>query len=129
MPCWPLAPARPKTTLAPRGEDSGGPSDITPPSISLTAPKDGQTLTGLATFSASASDNTKLAEVRYLVDGTDVGSVTSEPYQLSWDSTGSINGNYVVTAIALDVAGNTDEASAGFSVENGGTPPGTVQVT
>ncbi|KQW52750.1 hypothetical protein ASC77_00025 [Nocardioides sp. Root1257] len=89
------------------------PGDTTPPTVSVTAPASGATLTGSATLTATAADNVGVAGVRFQVDGADVGSEdTTSPYSLTWASTTVGNGAHTVTAIARDTAGNTTTSTA-----------------
>src|SRR6266581_1851180 len=61
-------------------------ADTTPPSVSITAPASGATVSGSVTVSASASDNVGVAGVQFLVDGANLGSEdTSSPYSVSWN--------------------------------------------
>ena len=50
-----------------------GPPDTTLPTVSLTAPACGATLSGMAQLSATAADNVALDHVDFLVDGLDRG--------------------------------------------------------
>ncbi len=75
-------------------------SDVTPPSVSLTAPAAG-TVSGTVTLKASASDNVGVAGVRFKVNGAVVGSEDfSVPYEMDWATTGVFNGTYRLTAVA-----------------------------
>ena len=88
-------------------------ADTTPPTVSMTSPAGGVTLSGNVTVSASASDNVGVAWVQFTLDGANLGSrVTSSPYTLSWDTTGASNGTHNVSAVASDAAGNTATAVA-----------------
>jgi hypothetical protein len=99
--------------------------DTTPPTISLTSPANGATVTGTVTVSASASDNVGIASVQFLLDGSSLGSaITQAPYTLSWDSTSASNGSHAIGAIAKDAAGNTGAAvTATVTVSNSTNPP------
>src|SRR6185312_529807 len=60
-------------------------ADTIAPTVSLTAPSDGATVSGTLTVSAGASDNVAVAGVQFLLDGQDLGmEVTTAPYSLSW---------------------------------------------
>jgi hypothetical protein len=90
---------------------SGG--DTTPPSVSLTAPLAGSTLSGTVAVSANASDNVGVASVQFLLDGTDLGSeVTTAPYSVNWDTSTAAAGSHTLSAIAKDAAGNSTTATA-----------------
>jgi subtilisin family serine protease len=101
----------------------GAPSDTTPPTVSLTSPAAGATVSGTAvTLSATASDNVAVAKVEFLVDGTVVGTDTSSPYSISWNSTTVANGSHSFTARATDTAGNaTTSAAVTATVSNAGS--------
>jgi YD repeat-containing protein len=99
-------------------------TDTTPPSVSITAPAAGATVSGTAvTFSANASDNTRVASVTFTVDGAAVGAaVTAAPYAVSWNTTGVPNGTHVLGAVARDAAGNQAAASTvSVTVSNAST--------
>jgi photosystem II stability/assembly factor-like uncharacterized protein len=78
------------------------------PTVSITSPLDGATVSGGVTISATASDNHNVAGVRFKVDGADIGAeVTSPPYLIGWNTTLWTNGSHTLTAVARDPAGNT----------------------
>jgi hypothetical protein len=85
--------------------------DTTPPTVSMTAPTSGATVSGSVAVSANASDNVGVASVQFMLDGGNLGSaLTSSPYQISWDTTTAANGAHALTAVARDAAGNTATA-------------------
>jgi len=87
--------------------------DTTPPTISLTAPAAGNTVSGTLQVSATASDNVGVAGVQFKLDGANLGSeVTTAPYQAPWNTTGIANGQHTLTAVARDAAGNTTTGSS-----------------
>jgi hypothetical protein len=82
--------------------------DTAPPTVSLTAPASGATLSGTSTLKATASDASGIAGVQFLVDGSPVGAEDkSSPYELPWDSTSVANGSHQLSAQAKDGANNT----------------------
>jgi len=84
-----------------------------PPTVSITAPAAGATLTGNATLSANAGDDRGVTSVQFRVDGSNAGAAdTSSPYSISWDSTTVSNGSHSITAVATDTDGNTTTSSA-----------------
>ncbi len=100
---------------------SGG---TTPPSVSLTAPAAGATVSGSATISATASDNTGVASVDFRVDGATIATDSTSPYSVSWNTTSASNGSHALTAVARDAAGNQTTSSAvSVTVNNTTTPP------
>lgn len=101
--------------------DDGSTSDTTPPSVGITSPASGATVSGIVTLEAGASDDTGIAGVSFLVNGTQIGvEDTTPPYAVSWDTTVVADGSYSVTALARDAAGNTaTSAEVVFTVANG----------
>jgi chitinase len=100
------------------------PADTTPPSVALTAPASGATVSGTIPLSADATDNVGVAGVRFTVDGTTVGSEdTSSPYSVSWNTTQVADGSHTISAIARDAAGNQTTASRTVTVSNAPPPP------
>jgi hypothetical protein len=101
-----------------------GTSDTTPPTVSLSAPAPGATLSGTVTVSASASDNVGVAGVQFKLDGSNLGAEdTASPFSISWNSVLALNGSHSLTAVARDAAGNTAVgAPVSVTVSNAATP-------
>jgi chitodextrinase len=88
------------------------PADTVPPSVSITAPAGGATVSGTTTVSMTADDNVAVASVQVKVDGTTVATDTTAPYSYSWNTTTVTNGSHTLTAVATDTAGNTTTSTA-----------------
>lgn len=120
------------------------PPDNTPPYGNLEVPTTGQTLSGNASVSGWAFDNTSLSRVEILVDGAVVGTATyGQPrpdvvnvypnispntgYTYALDTTRYPNGQHSITAKAIDSAGNvTSFGPVSITVSNSlpvTTPP------
>ena len=84
--------------------DSGGPPGN--PTVSLTGPAAGATLTGQVTFTANASSTVGITKVDFLVDGAVVATSTASPYTATWDSSTVGDGPVTITARATDTGGN-----------------------
>ncbi len=92
--------------------------DIQAPTVSLTSP--GATVSGNVTLEADASDDQGVTVVRFLADGTEIGSDTSAPYTFDWDTTSVADGQVTLTAEAEDAAGNVGvSADVVVTVQNG----------
>jgi hypothetical protein len=110
---------------------SNVPADLTPPTVSITAPTDGASVWGSVTVSANASDNVGVAGVQFLLDGSALGTEdTTAPYSTTWDSTAVSNGSHTLSAVARDAAGNQTTSTTILvtrccSVWNSNTAPGT----
>ena len=106
-------------TLSP----SSPPSDTTPPTVSITAPTAGATVTGTVTVSATATDNVGVGGVQFQLDGVSLGAeVATPPYAVAWTTTATADGAHVLTAVARDAAGNK-ATSTGVSVTVANTAP------
>jgi chitodextrinase/DNA-binding XRE family transcriptional regulator len=88
--------------------------DTTAPTISLTTPTSGSTVSGTTvTLSATASDNTGVSSVQFLLDGTNLGTEdTTAPYSITWNTTSATNASHTLTARARDAAGNQTISAA-----------------
>ena len=104
--------------------------DTTPPTVSLTAPTDGSTVSGLVVVSANAADNVGVAGVQFKLDGQNLGAeVTSAPYSVFWNTATGTNGTHTLTAVARDAANNTTPSSTvTVTVQNAAPPPTTFLV-
>ncbi len=85
--------------------------DTTAPTVSVTAPANGATVSGSVPLAATASDNVGVTQVEFRVDGTLVGTDATAPYAATWDSSGAATGSHTIQARAYDAAGNTTNAS------------------
>lgn len=90
----------------------GGTGDTTAPSTSITAPAGGATVSGTTTVSASASDNVGVSRVEFYAGSSLIGTDTTSPYSVDWNTTGVANGGYSLTTKAYDAAGNVGTSSA-----------------
>src|SRR5262249_40402453 len=84
-----------------------GPLDTTPPTVSMTSPANGASLTGNVTVSANAADNIGVAGVQFKLDGVNLGAEdTLSPYSIPWNPASAGNGTHALTATARDTSGN-----------------------
>jgi hypothetical protein len=107
-------------------------TDTTPPTVSITSPANGATVTGTITVAANASDNVAVASVQFRVDGANVGTAdTTAPYSFSLNTATLSNGSHSLTAVAKDTSGNTATSTAvAITVNNAvDTTPPTVSIT
>jgi uncharacterized protein (TIGR03118 family) len=85
-------------------------ADAAPPTVSLTAPAAGN-VSGLVTVSATAGDDVGVASVQFFAGATSLGTDTTAPYSVVWDTT-SLSGTQNLTAVATDGAGNMTTSAA-----------------
>ena len=96
--------------------------DVTNPTVNLTAPGNGTTVTGTSvTISADASDNVAVDHVDFLVGGALVGTDTTSPYSMTWNSTTVPDGLATITAHAVDTSSNSADSSVVVTVDNSGS--------
>ncbi len=85
--------------------------DTSPPTVTLTAPTSGSTVSGTVSVSASATDNVGVTKVEFYRNGNLFATVTAAPYTYSWDSSGTANGSCTLTAKAYDAASTVGSSS------------------
>ncbi|OGR46420.1 MAG: hypothetical protein A2X37_07800 [Elusimicrobia bacterium GWA2_66_18] len=94
------------------------PPDATPPAIIITAPKNGEAVSGLVEVSATAGDNVGVTKVEFLIDGVLKATGAIPPYQYSWDTAGLAGGGaHTVKAKAYDGAGNSGESLVEVTIQ------------
>ena len=93
------------------------------PTIALTAPAPGATVSGTAvmltaTASASTANGLTVTRVEFMIDGTIVGTASTSPYTVSWDSTTVTKGNHSLTAKVTDSVNGTATTAITITVSN-----------
>jgi hypothetical protein len=84
------------------------PAKNAPPTVSITSPAQGTTVSGTTTVSATASSSVGIASVQFQLDGANLGTAAvSAPYTATWDTATASNGSHSLAALARDTAGNT----------------------
>lgn len=96
------------------------------PSVVITAPADGVTVTGPVTLTASATPNpetqTPIDWVEFsTVDGLAIGRAFEAPYSVEWD-TSEVNGEQVVVATAFDNTGRSASSPGRTIIVNNPVP-------
>jgi hypothetical protein len=106
-------------------------ADTTAPSVSVSSPASGATVSGSTAVSATAADNVGVVGVQFKLDGANLGSEdTTSPYSVSWSTTTATNGSHSLAAVARDAAGNTTTSAAvGVTVSNGDATSPSVSIT
>ena len=89
--------------------------DTTPPTVEVTAPVSGVSVSGTIVVFADAADASGIAQVAFAIDGETEKVDTSPPYTLTWDTTSVEEGPHVLSAEATDRQGLT--SSDAVSVE------------
>ncbi|HYS25277.1 MAG TPA: LamG-like jellyroll fold domain-containing protein [Vicinamibacterales bacterium] len=86
--------------------------DTMPPSVAISSPIAGAQVSATVTVTASASDNVGVSSVTFLVDGTSIGSDTTAPYSINWNTAAFAAGLHSLQARAGDAAGNVGTSAA-----------------
>ncbi len=94
------------------------PKDLILPSVSFSSPSSGSTVNGLVNVDINAADNIGIASVSLYVNGILVGTDSSAPYSLIWDSTTFADGASTLKLEAVDLTGNKAIASLSLNVKN-----------
>jgi peptidoglycan/xylan/chitin deacetylase (PgdA/CDA1 family) len=87
--------------------------DTVAPTVAITSPANGASVTGNIKVVASPADtNSGVASVVFYVDGSPLGTSTSAPWQIPWNTRKSTKGQHVLSAVATDRAGNTQTSAS-----------------
>jgi len=88
-----------------------GSGDNTAPVAALTAPAAGSTVVGSVTVTADATDDVGVTRVSFFANGALLGTDTTAPYSVTWDTTQGGNGAQSLVAKAYDGGGNVGTSS------------------
>ncbi len=118
----PLLDVSDTTVFAPTmvaGSVSGAPTDD-PPTVTITSPTDGTTVSGTVTITANASDDVGVARVEFFVDALTIGVDIdgSDGWSVSWDTATVSDGSHTVSATATDAINQTGAHSVEITVDN-----------
>jgi thermitase len=80
--------------------------DTTAPSISITAPANGSSISGNVSVYVNAADNVRVARVELYVDARLVSTATSAPFTTKWNARREPAGAHTLQCKAYDAAGN-----------------------
>ncbi len=104
--------------------------DTTAPSVSITWPTAGASVSGTVSVTAAATDNVGVTKVELYVDGALIATDTASPYGAAWNTSGVAGGNHTAMAKAYDAAGNVGtSATVTFSVTQPDTTAPAVSIT
>ncbi|HVX24297.1 MAG TPA: Ig-like domain-containing protein [Candidatus Saccharimonadales bacterium] len=92
--------------------------DTTSPTVSLTAPSNGHTISLTVALKAIASDDLDLKNVTFYVDGNVIKQLSSAPFSYNWNSYAVHNGSHTLSVKATDASGNFTAQSVTVNVNN-----------
>lgn len=90
-------------------------NDLSAPVVSFNhppTPNNGDTVSGQVQFAVTATDDTGVSRVDFLVNGSVVGSTNVVPYSITWNSLTVPDGAASLTAAAYDASGNSTATNA-----------------
>ncbi len=92
----------------------------TAPVVVITAPVDAEAVAGDVLVTADATDDVAVTSVEFEIDGVSIGIDTdgSDGWSALWDSTTSVEGPAVITAIGRDSGDQTGTDSITVTVDN-----------
>jgi regulation of enolase protein 1 (concanavalin A-like superfamily) len=96
-------------------------SDRVAPTVSIVSPAAGAVVAGTVTVRATIADDVELVDVRFSVDGTTLGLLSSPPFAMAWDTTRAADMSHTLTVEARDRGGNVTRRSVAATVANGGS--------
>ena len=103
-----------------------------PPTVAFIEPVNGATVSGEVVIKLDAADDHGIAQVEFFVYEEPLETLTEAPWETTWDATGLPGGNYELTAIVTDNAGQQAEKTitvflAGSCNDLGDCPPTSVK--
>ncbi len=99
-------------------------TDATIPTVSITAPTDGATVSGTFLVVTKPAASFGVASVALSVDGISYGTATASPYTFTVKTSDLGVGDHTLTATVRDVNGASTSQSVMVHVEGDTTPPG-----
>ncbi len=104
-------------------------ADTQAPTVAISAPTGGK-VSGLVVVNVAANDDTGVARVDLVVNGTNFATDTTSPHGFSWDTTSIADGPATLIAYAYDAAGNhTGSQPVSVTVANAVATPDTTAPT
>ncbi|HYE88561.1 MAG TPA: Ig-like domain-containing protein, partial [Vicinamibacterales bacterium] len=101
-------------------QNAGSTPPNTAPTVSLTSPSAGETVTGTLNYAATAYDNAGVSRVEFRLNGGLIATDVTAPY--AGTVTAPAAGTHTLTATAYDAAGLSNSSSVTFTVPPA-TPP------
>jgi PKD repeat protein len=99
-------------------------ADDTPPTISILSPEDGTVVSGAVTIELSADDDDSyegtVTRIEVYIDDSLLTTMYHMPYSCLWDTTAYTDGDYIIKAMAFDVADNFATDTITVKVNNAG---------
>ncbi|MFC1679604.1 Ig-like domain-containing protein, partial [Elusimicrobiota bacterium] len=108
--------SRPGPTLASVVLRAAYAQEAIPPTVKITQPANGASVSGMVPVRASAADETGVAKVEFYVDGKLMSTDAASPFGFTWNASGAFRGWHMLKARAYDAAGNAGEDAVSVRV-------------
>ena len=95
--------------------------DRVAPTVEITSPADGSSVSGMVSITAMALDNVGVARVEFFANGAAIGGSTGPEFGINWDAS-ALAGAYTITARAFDAAGNSAVDAVSVNVADTAAP-------
>ena len=86
-------------------------SDVTPPTVNITSPGSGASVSGNVSVLVSSADNVAVTKVELYVDGVLKSTATTSPFTNRWNAKRERAGAHTLQCKAFDAAGNVGLSS------------------
>jgi Tol biopolymer transport system component len=105
--------------------------DTTPPTVTITSPQDGSTVSEVVTITCMSSDDVGVKKVELWINGISTGTEdVTEPYSLEWNTSLIEDGDYTIIVRSYDDSDNTTDSNpVSVNVHNSDTTPPTISIT
>ena len=85
--------------------------DSTPPTVSISSPVSGQTVSEIVTISVTTNDNDEISKVEFFIDNSLAFTDSESPYEYDWNTTTYETGSeHTVKVISYDASDNSTES-------------------
>ena len=98
------------------GPGDGGTTDTEAPTLSISNPKDGATVSRTVSVQVQGQDNVAVTSTKLFIDGQLKQSVNGASLEFGWNTRKVSSGSHTITAEVQDAAGNTSSRSITVNV-------------
>ena len=92
--------------------------DTTPPSLTITSPSNGETVSDKVVIKVTTEDDKEVSKVEFYIDDSLHVTDENSPYEYEWDTNKNHNGEFSIKIISYDESENLSEKSITVSVFN-----------
>ena len=86
--------------------------DTTTPTVTITSPQSGSTVSVIVSITCMSSDNEGVEKVELWVNGVPIGLTdNTEPYSFEWNTITYDDGSYTIIVRSYDTSGNTTDSN------------------